>query len=295
VFDYPAGRTAAPIGFGFKAAAAAGKKAGVMRVTKFQKTVWDFYASHKRKFPWRQTKSAYRILVSEMMLQQTQVSRVVPKYKLFLKLFPSWRALASARTSEILSAWQGLGYNRRALYLKRCAEAVVKHYNGALPKTLDELVQLPGIGENTAGAILAYAYNTPSVFIETNIRRVFIHHFFHDKKNVGDNELLPIVARALDRKNPREWYWALMDYGSFLSSTVENPNRRSKHYNKQSKFQGSFRQLRGKILQLLMQGPMPINQILIKSARSKQDVERAVAVLIKEGFLKKIKGNIKLM
>lgn len=223
-----------------------------LQIKKFKAEVWRYYRGHKRDLPWRRTKNPYRILVSEMMLQQTQVSRVLIKYPQFVKRFPNFQVLAKSSVRDVLEAWQGLGYNRRALALKRAAEIVVKKYHGALPRDMVLLEVLPGIGKSTAGAILAFAYGIAEPFLETNIRRVFIHFFFRRNKKVHDKEILEIVTAALDRKNPREWYWALMDYGAMLGALPKNLNQKSAHYAKQSKFAGSDRELRGKILKLLI-------------------------------------------
>jgi len=188
-------------------------------------------------------------MVSELMLQQTQVPRVVPKYRAFLERFPTAARLAEADLGDVLREWQGLGYNRRAKFLWQAAQAVAKL--GHFPDTAAELVQLPGIGPNTAGAILAYAYNQPAVFVETNVRTVYIHHFCGDREGIGDTEIARLVEQTLDREQPREFYWALMDYGSHLKATVGNLNKASKHYTKQSKFHGSRRQVRGQVIRLL--------------------------------------------
>lgn len=181
----------------------------------FQEVVWNYWREHGRQgLPWREEPSAYNVVVSELMLQQTQVERVVPKFLEFTEQFPDFSALASAPLSDVLIAWQGLGYNRRAKYLHELAKAVVRL--DGLPETLEELVKLPGIGKNTAGAILAYAFDQPVVYIETNIRTVYLHHFFADRFDVDDKELLPFIARTLDHSEPRAWYSALMDYGTFL-------------------------------------------------------------------------------
>jgi A/G-specific adenine glycosylase len=194
------------------------------------------------------------------MLQQTQVHRVVPKFLEFISLFPDFPALAKAPLSEVLIAWQGLGYNRRAKYLHELAKAVVTR--GGLPDTQDELVKLPGIGKNTSGAILAYAFDQPVVYIETNIRTVYLHHFFADRFDVDDKELLPIIERTLDRDEPRAWYSALMDYGTFLKKQGLGRLDASKHYKKQSKFEGSVRQMRGAILRALADSPMGHDELL---------------------------------
>lgn len=221
----------------------------------FTETLWDNYARHGRgNLPWRTSEpdgsfDPYKILVSELMLQQTQVPRVIPKYAQFLERFPTVQVLAQAELGDVLRIWQGLGYNRRAKYLHQTAQIVYKLSN--FPMTLEELVKLPGVGINTAGAIMAYAFNQPVVFIETNVRTVYIHHFLHDQTDVPDTLLRMLVEQTLDHENPREFYWALMDYGSYLKATVGNPGRASKHYARQSAFHGSRRQVRGQIIRLL--------------------------------------------
>ena len=179
----------------------------------FKDIVHSYYQKHARKFPWRETRSPYGILVSEFMLQQTQVERVLGKYPLFIASFPDFQTISCASLKDVLLHWQGLGYNRRAVNLWKTAQAVVEGFHGDLPETREELIRMPGIGRATAGAILAFAFNRPVVFIETNIRRAFIHHFFQDRKDVRDSEILPLVEATLDYENPRQWYYALMDYG----------------------------------------------------------------------------------
>jgi A/G-specific adenine glycosylase len=230
------------------------KEIDVKKIRAFQAAIWRYYRSHKRAMPWRDTRNPYKILVSEIMLQQTRVSRVMEKYPLFIKTFPNVRALALASPRAALSAWQGLGYNRRALLLKKCAEIIVREYGGELPHSPAELAQLPGIGKATAGAIAAFAFDVPTPFIETNIRRVFIHFFFSAAKKVRDKEILKLVEKTVDPKNPREWYYALMDYGAMLVKTVPNPNKKSAHYARQPRFSGSDRELRGKIIRFLLLG-----------------------------------------
>ncbi len=192
-------------------------------LTKFTHFLLHFYSRYQRTLPWRETCNPYYILISEIMLQQTPVERVIPKYREFISLFPDFPSLASASVSEVLVAWQGLGYNRRAIALHRLARQVQKTYSGILPSYAEELVALPGIGHATASAIRVYALNAPEVFIETNIRRVFIHFFFPNRKNVHDESIIPLVRATLWRENPRDWYNALMDYGSLLKTRVSNP------------------------------------------------------------------------
>jgi A/G-specific adenine glycosylase len=218
----------------------------------FVETVWQHYRTYGRHdLPWRKTTSVYPILVSEVMLQQTQVERVVPKYQTFLKRFPTTKALAEAPLKDVLIAWQGLGYNRRAKALKQATEIVRSTRSGRWPSTYEELLALPGVGPYTAGAVSAFAYNKSIPIIETNIRTVYLHHFFSQETDVSEAALLAKVTATLDTNNPRAWYYALMDYGSYLKRQVGNLNHQTTSYTKQSSFSGSDRQLRGIIIRLL--------------------------------------------
>jgi A/G-specific adenine glycosylase len=223
-----------------------------------------------------------------MMLQQTQVDRVLKKYARFLDRFPSFLSLKNASVSEVLAAWSGLGYNRRALYLKRTASKIIEEYGGILPSERHILETLPGIGRGTSGALSAFVFNAPVVFIETNIRRVFIHYFFGGtKRKIADAEILDLVEKTLDKKNSREWYYALMDYGSWLGkNNRENPNRKSALYKKQSVFRGSERELRGRILKYVIahRGRMNIPACARCIHFDESSVRRVYAVMKREGF-----------
>lgn len=233
-------------------------------------------------------------MISEVMLQQTQVERVLPKYKAFIQRFPNARALAKASLSEVLKEWSGLGYNRRARFLKNAAESVIKNYDGIFPQEKSRLIALPGIGNYTAGAIRAFAFNKPDVFLETNIRSAYIHHFFPKRKTVDDKELLPIVEKTLDIANPRKWYSALMDYGTHLKGSIKNPTRRSASYKRQSSFVGSIRQVRGKVLQYMIKnGSLPAQKVSF----IEKDVKRAqlaLAGLTRDGLIKKVGKSYRL-
>src|SRR3990170_694874 len=257
-------------------------------VRKFQKMIYRYYRKHGRNLPWRLTHDPYHILVSEIMLQQTQVQRVLGKYEQFTKVFPDFPSLARAPLRLILKEWQGLGYNRRAIALKRIAQRVVKEFHGNLPASVETLTTFPGIGKATASAITAFAFHEPTVFIETNIRRVFIHCFFHDKSNIKDTEILPLVEKTLDTSNPREWYYALMDYGVMLKQKYENPNRRSAQYQRQSPFQGSNRQVRGTILKMLTrESSISEGEIVEKLQTSSDTLKNNLVQLQKEGFIRR--------
>jgi A/G-specific adenine glycosylase len=176
------------------------------QIRAFQKKVYKYYDNHGRDLPWRKRVTPYRVLVSEIMLQQTQVDRVIEKYKEFLSAFPDFKTLAKAPLPKLLKIWSGMGYNRRALSLRTLAQVVVAEHKGRLTSDPDILVTLPGIGKYTAGAVSAFAFNKPVVFMDTNIRRVYIHEFLHDRRNIHDDELVPLVQQTIDTNNPRKWY-----------------------------------------------------------------------------------------
>jgi A/G-specific adenine glycosylase len=255
-------------------------------IREFQEMVLSHYRACGRQLAWRTTTDPYHILVSEMMLQQTQVERVEQKFPLFLQAFPDFVSLARAPLPAVLAAWQGMGYNRRAIALQRCAQRVVDDYDGLLPADADILATFPGIGRATASSICAFAFNMPVVFIETNIRRVFIHFFFSGTDTVADAGILPLAERALYRENPKDWYNALMDLGTALKKTVPNPNRRSVHYTKQSAFAGSDREIRGKILKILLSGDAVTEVELIQRIDGEPDrIRGLIAALEKEQFI----------
>jgi A/G-specific adenine glycosylase len=258
----------------------------------FRDLILSHYRAHGRDLPWRRTTDPYRILVSEIMLQQTQVERVAVKYREFLEQFPDFESLARAPRSEVLLAWQGMGYNRRAIALQTTAVRVVDEYGGRLPADPDTLATFPGIGKATAAAIVAYAFNIPVVYIETNIRRIFIHFFFQDREDVRDDEILPLVEQSLPRESPREWYSALMDYGTVLKKRTANPNRRSASYTRQSRFEGSDRQVRGRVLALVLEeGTVTEKEVILRVCENPGRVRKILGDLEKEGFIAESDGT----
>ncbi len=287
-----------------------------LREKEFIRTVRKHYRTQGRHdLPWRKTRDPYAILVSEVMLQQTQVSRVEGYYARFLARFPDFPSLARAATGDVLAAWQGLGYNRRALSLKRLAEIVVRDHGGTLPFGREALEELPGIGKGTSGSLMAFVFNHPEVFIETNIRRVFIHHFFpRMRRGVTDEEIGRYIKRTMDRAHPREWYWALMDYGAARGKDAgnpgprSNPNRRSAHYRIQSAFKGSDRELRGRILRYLLaardgaggNGAPGIAEARLAGAVGASGkggiarMRRVLSQLLREGFIIETQGLISI-
>jgi A/G-specific adenine glycosylase len=255
-------------------------------VQNFQAKILKHFQAHGRPYPWRDAPSPYNVLVSELMLQQTQTDRVVPKFTAFISAYPDFNSLSKASQADVLTLWQGLGYNRRALFLLKCAIEVVENRKGALPKTIEGLQTLPGIGPYTASAIMCFAYNKPCIVIETNVRTVFIHEFFKDRvDDVHDSELIPLIDQTCPI-NARVWYNAVFDYGAYLKKTVGNVTRKSKSYQKQSAFEGSKRQIRGAVIRMLTDGSATASKL------SKVVVdERLPLVLLDletEGFIEKI-------
>ncbi len=262
-----------------------------MQVEEFQQTILSYYHENGRVFPWRNTHDPYKILCSELMLQQTQTERVVPKYQKWIEHFPTAETLAKAQFQDVLTLWNGLGYNRRARFLQNACKTVVEDLHGKFPHSAKELQKLSGVGPYTSRAVSAFAFGNPEVFIETNIRALYLFFFFPNVENVLDVQLLPLIEQTLYRENPRTWYYALMDYGAELKRKVKNPNRKSAHYAKQSKFEGSIRQARGAILHYLtnLSNPDESKVSLQTIAKSKaidyERIKKAALKLEKEGFI----------
>lgn len=260
-----------------------------MSFTSFKKTVWAYYRKNGRHdLPWRKSHDPYRILVSEIMLQQTQVERVIPFYAKFLSQFPTTKKLAAAPLGEVLKTWQGLGYNRRAKMLHEAAKRVVKEFGGTFPKEVEALEELPGIGPYTARAVAAFAHNEDVVFIETNIRTVITHHFFARTKSIADTEVLHILTEVFPKGKSREWYAALMDYGAYLKRSGIQLNTKSTHYSKQSRFVGSDREARGAILRELAKGSRNTVRLeaLVGDDRMPQ-MQKQLQKLLAEGLIQK--------
>ena len=255
----------------------------------FRQRVYAHFHIHGRDFPWRMTRNPYEILVSEIMLQQTQAGpRTIGKYEAFLERFPTVDDLAAASLAEVLAVWQGLGYNRRAKALQESARAIVEQHDGMVPRTSAELEALPGVGPYTAAAVLAFAFNTPSIVLETNVRTAFIHDFFKEEGVVHDRDIIPLIEATLDRDNPRVWYQALMDYGASLKKEKGNASRRSKHYVKQTPFKGSSREVRGAIIRLLVQETkLSAHALATRSNHDIADITTQLTRLVAEGLVRK--------
>jgi A/G-specific adenine glycosylase len=228
---------------------------------KFNKNILKFYTTHKRNLLWREEINGYYILLSEFMLQQTQVNRVIDYFNRFIKAFPTIESLAAGTFFEVIELWQGLGYNRRAKYLHEAAQEIVASYQGIIPKDYKKLLAIKGIGEYTAQAIVTYTYNIPLIFIETNIRTVFLllhKNTINKKKNkknkIEEKIFATHISHFIDKENPRLWYYALMDFGTFLKKKNRDKHiQQAASFTKQSTFKNSFRQLRGKIIKYFIE------------------------------------------
>ena len=270
-------------------------------VTALNGSLLRWYGVAGRAISPRETRDPWRLLVFEVMSHQTQLARAIEALGPFVERFPDPGSLAAASPADVLRAWAGLGYNRRALALNRLARTIVSTHGGTIPRSVAELQRLPGIGYATAAAVCVYAYEMPVAFIETNVRTAFIHFFFQECSRVSDAELMPLVELTLDRESPRDWYYALMDYGTWLKQTQANPARRSKHHVVQSPFAGSRRQARALMLRLLLKASptaLTLGQLLESdnalAARGAEEVDTILSALVEEGFLVKEGGRYRV-
>lgn len=307
------------------------KSINKVSIKAFQKKILNWYKKNKRDLPWRDVpfgtsfqevlkgvdldERAYRILVSEVMLQQTQVSRVIPKYENWLKLFPTISDLANAPRSEVLRAWSGLGYNRRAIFLQKLAQVVVEKYDGKFPREEKELLKLPGIGEYTARALLCFAFDEQMAVVDTNIRKVIITQFVKNSKSqksnpkqisnsnyqnakqtkVTNKQIQDVAEKLLPKGRAYDWNQALMDYATAVLKKERIPIPR------QSKFKGSRRYYRGQIVkQLLQEGSVTVADLgkLIKKDFSDNErdwLSELLGELELEGFVKVGEKEVKLV
>jgi len=266
------------------------------RIKQFQKKILDWYSQNKRDLPWRKTRDPYKILVSEIMLQQTQVSRVLPKYELWLQTFPTIQSLVKASIPEVLHIWSGLGYNRRALYLKKAAEEIIRVprvSQGMFPLTIGELRKLPGVGEYTARAVACFAFGQQVAVVDTNVRKVILLTFFlrhPGKRSVSRisrtdsgqarmtmKKMQRIADQLLPYGQAAEWNQALMDYASATLKKQKIP------IPKQSKFIGSNRYYRGKIIKLLLQKKkIPITELEKLFEKDSLFIKKIIDSLVKD-------------
>ena len=255
-------------------------------IQSFSQYIWQWYASHKRDFVWRETSNPYYILLSEMMLQQTQTHRVLPKYHLFVDTWPTLKDLSTASLTDVLYAWKGLGYNRRAKALHTIA-IKSKEYNYTLPNDETLLLTFPMIGPATSSAIRSFAYGEKSIYLETNIRRLIIHHFFATSEEVHDKQIREILALLVEHQDDvKNWYYALMDAGVHMKKMGINPNRRSSHYKKQSPFENSHRQIRSTLLFIITQeGIQKESDLIEKSVFPEDRILTALHSLEQDGLI----------
>ncbi len=275
-----------------------------LTIPQFRKLVLGHYRNEGRHtLPWRRSHDPYRVLVSEVMLQQTQVERVIPHFEEWMRAYPTVRALAAAPLSDVLRSWQGLGYNRRAKMLHETAKILTAQYGGKMPRAVEELEALPGIGPYTARAIAAFAYDEDVVFVETNLRTAVIHHFFADRNGIPDAEVLAVLEKARPKNSrvnsrvlrPREWYAALMDYGAHLKRSGVRVNAKSKGYAKQAAFKGSGREARGAILRALAEGPASKTALLKPFPKERHvQLESQLERLCDEGMVERTRSAYRL-
>jgi A/G-specific adenine glycosylase len=280
------------------------------QIKHFQKKILTWYEEHQRDLPWRKTRDPYHILVSEIMLQQTQVTRVIPKFEAWLSMLPTVKELAVAPTVTVLTLWSGLGYNRRALNLKKTAQIISEKYDGRFPQNEKALMALPGIGIYTARAVLCFAFDQQVAVVDTNVKKVILTQLFRsfpEEIRLGDGSstqndlkidekmIMTIAEQILPHGKAYEWNQALMDY----SSTVLKKEKI--HIPKQSKFIGSRRYYRGRVLKVLLEKKsVPIEELgsLIKNGFAAHDqewLEKLLGELINEGFIVNEKNSIRLM
>lgn len=261
----------------------------------FHARVLSYYKKYGRDLPWRHTNDPYAIFVSEVMLQQTQVPRVVQRFEAFMRAFPDILSLANAGERELLAQWSGMGYNRRALYLKSAARQIMQGCGGIFPREWKTVRALPGIGEATAKAICVYAFEEPLAYLETNIRTVFIHTFFPAGQQVSDSSILPLVEHYVYKKKPSIWYQALMDYGTALKKLYGNPSRRSGAWRKQGLFEGSDRQIRGALVRLLVDKErITVDEAAGAVNQPPQKIQELALALSREGLIRYDGNNLYL-
>lgn len=260
-----------------------------------------------RDLPWRRTRDPYAVWVSEVMLQQTQVARVDGRWQRWLRRFPTVETLAVADVADVLEEWQGMGYNRRALSLRKAAGQIAGGVG--FPRDVRDLTRLPGIGPATAAGIRAFAYDLPGVYLETNVRTVFLHELFPGEIDVPDKAIVPLVEATCPpdahdpEDDPRSWYYALLDYGAFLKRTLPNPSRRSREHARQSRFEGSHRQKRAEVVRILLAagergirtGAVADRLSIVETSEgrpavTRSDVEGILAELADEGFCSTSEG-----
>ena len=251
------------------------------QINQFQSKVLSFYKENRRDLPWRNTTDPYKILISELMLQQTQVSRVINYYDKWIKQWPTIDLLAQASRKDVLKAWMGLGYNTRGINLHRSAQKIVNDYNGDLLETMKNYKEIPGIGKYTSRAVQIFSTNADIVTVDTNIRRILISEF-HLSEDVTDKELWQLAEQTLPTGRSREWHNALMDYGA-LFLTAKKTGIQPK--TKQSRFEGSDRQIRAQILRQLMEKTVSLSELQKIFEIEQNRLQQILDKMVKENII----------
>ena len=246
----------------------------------FHKKIFSWWAKNKKQYPWRETSDPYTIMVSEFMLQQTQASRVIPKFNLFLKKFPDLESLANNTDREVLALWSGLGYNRRAIWLKEAPQYIIEL--GYFPQENRILKKIRGIGEYTSRSIPIFAFNVDIATVDTNIRRILIHEGFATEET-NEKELFKIAEQLLPLHRSRDYHSALMDYGATLITAKKTG---IKPKTMKGKFKGSTRESRGKIIKLLLQNEK-LSKAELSKKLGKKDIENILNSLAKDQLIDK--------
>jgi A/G-specific adenine glycosylase len=228
------------------------RKISSEHIMRFQKKVFLFYKKNKRDLPWRKTTDPYKILLSELMLQQTQVKRVVVYYEKWIARWPTIHTFASAALPEVLQMWMGLGYNTRAISLHKTAKKIVALFDGDVLRAMQQYKELPGIGKYTSHAVRIFSTNADLVTVDTNIRRIFISEF-DLPENISEHELWLLAEKCRPVGKSREWHNALMDYGALYLTAHKTGIRPT---TQQTQFEGSNRQIRAQILRHVLEKPM---------------------------------------
>ncbi len=264
------------------------------KVRAFETHIFAWWSENRRDLPWRHTRDPYKILVSEVMLQQTQVIRVIPKYTEFIEAFPDIRVLAKASPARVLKIWKGMGYNRRALYLRKTAEVVVASYHDKFPKDEVLLTKLPGVGTYTARALMVFAYGMNVAMVDTNIRQI-ITHFFFSGRTQKEKTIQTVADQLVPKGKSWEWHQALMDYGALAMTKQKKTMRLVK---KQKPFKDSDRYYRGRIVDLLRLGRLNEKKLItdFMNQYSKERVFFAGIVegLIRDGLVERRNGYVSL-
>ena len=259
-----------------------------------QGRILDWYAVNRRDLPWRRTADPYAVLVSEVMLQQTQVPRVIPKFAAFLAVYPRLEDLAEAPLHDVLRLWKGLGYNNRARRLRDCAAAAVAAAVGGpaeLPRSIEGLRRLPGIGPYTARAVLAFAHNDDVAAVDANVRRVLTHELSLPT-DLGDRELQMVAEAVLPRGRSRDWHNALMDYGALVltaRATGIAPRTR------QGAFKESRRWYRSRLLQALLErGPQGLDQLAVALEVTPAVAAELTDLLARDGLVCRVGDSVRV-